>query len=425
MSKVSFLSFPFGVAMCSLFASTVSAATPTLTVGTCLGASPYTTISAAVAAAASGATVQVCPGTYPEQVTITKSLNLIGLLSGTADNPVIQSPAGGVVTNSLKIRTSDPQAVQVLIVKAANVNISNITVDGSNNGITGCAPDLVGIKYALSSGTVNHVAVKNQALSASLNGCQSGEGIIAETASSVSGSSVVTVSNSSVHGYQKNGIVGDGPNTKLTVTLNFVSGQGPTTGAAENGIEFINGVSGTIVGNIVLDHVFSPATATASGILIYSAQSITVSGNSIGNSQNPIVTVTDASLPNPGNPKGLADKTIITANVITNTASDGIDACSNSNTITNNLITNTGNSGIHLDSTCTGTGEKNTVIGNTVNESCAGVLQGATPNTISGNTTFNVQSTVLAGDTCTPLRAGLLAIVGGSQSAAHVAPAPY
>jgi len=65
VSKVSFLSFPFGVAMCSLFASTVSAATPTLTVGTCLGASPYTTISAAVAAAASGATVQVCPGAYP------------------------------------------------------------------------------------------------------------------------------------------------------------------------------------------------------------------------------------------------------------------------------------------------------------------------------------------------------------------------
>ncbi len=338
---------------------------------------------------------------------------------------MIQVPAGGVVSNSVKIRTNVPQAVQVLIVKAASVNITNITVDGSNSGISSCAVDLVGIKYALSSGAVNHVAVRNQALSASLNGCQSGEGIIAETASTVTGSSVVTVTNSSVHGYQKNGIVGDGPNTKLTVTLNFVSGQGPTTGAAENGIEFINGVSGTIVGNIVLDHVYSPANATASGILIYSAEGITVSGNSIGNSQNPIVTVTDPTLPNPSNPKGLADKTVITANVITNTASDGIDACSNSNTITNNLITNTGNSGIHLDSTCTGTGEKNVVTGNTINESCAAVLQGATPNTISGNTTFNVQSTVLAGDTCTLKATSLLAIVGGSQAASHAAPSPF
>ncbi len=84
MSRVSFLSFSCGAALCSLFASTVSAATPTLTVGTCLGASPYTTIQAAVTAAASGATVQVCPGAYPEQVTITKSLNLTGLLTGTS-----------------------------------------------------------------------------------------------------------------------------------------------------------------------------------------------------------------------------------------------------------------------------------------------------------------------------------------------------
>jgi pectin methylesterase-like acyl-CoA thioesterase len=43
-----------------------------LTVGACAGATPFATIQAAVAAAGAGDTVLVCPGTYPEQVEITR-----------------------------------------------------------------------------------------------------------------------------------------------------------------------------------------------------------------------------------------------------------------------------------------------------------------------------------------------------------------
>src|SRR5260370_13954878 len=54
----------------------------------------YTAINAAVtAAAAAGDTIRVCPGTYPEQVTITKSLTLIGIASGASDAAVRRSPA--------------------------------------------------------------------------------------------------------------------------------------------------------------------------------------------------------------------------------------------------------------------------------------------------------------------------------------------
>jgi parallel beta-helix repeat protein len=44
---------------------------------------PYTTISAAVAAARPGATIIVCPGTYVEDVTVTKSLTIEGLSGAT------------------------------------------------------------------------------------------------------------------------------------------------------------------------------------------------------------------------------------------------------------------------------------------------------------------------------------------------------
>ena len=52
----------------------------TVAVGTCMsGATVFTTIQEAVNAAAPGSTVTICPGNYPEQVTITKALTLTGV----------------------------------------------------------------------------------------------------------------------------------------------------------------------------------------------------------------------------------------------------------------------------------------------------------------------------------------------------------
>ena len=45
----------------------------TAVVGTCMSGTRFATITAAVAASPSGSTIYVCPGTYPEQVTITTS----------------------------------------------------------------------------------------------------------------------------------------------------------------------------------------------------------------------------------------------------------------------------------------------------------------------------------------------------------------
>ena len=52
----------------------------------------YSTIQSAVIAASSGDTVQVCPGTYPEQVTIDKSLTLLGDPGSGAAGPGSNAP---------------------------------------------------------------------------------------------------------------------------------------------------------------------------------------------------------------------------------------------------------------------------------------------------------------------------------------------
>lgn len=419
-----------GIGAALLAAAGLGAQAATVYVGACAPAkaTTYPTIQQAVNAVPPGSTILVCPGTYPEQVTITKNLNLFGVQSGTADSAVITSPAGGVVQNTydLYMPPSIPVAAQVLVQHAQSVNIANIAVDGSNNLIAGCAPDLRGIYYQNASGTLDAVATRNQTLAPALNGCQSGEGIFAQSGYGTSGPANVVVQFSSVHSFQKNGVTGDGSETCLTVRNNNISGQGPTTGAAENGVQVSDGAAGTVVGNTVTDLIWAPDTSAdtgdaAGGIIIVGSEGVNIGNNTVGTTQFGIVTVTDPGFGSPNNPNGLADHTIIKNNQILNTQIfDAIDACSNSNTIESNSIANATESGIHLDSGCGGTGVNNTVKANFINESCAGVLVGATPNNVSGNAFFNVVNTELAGNACpaasSAASAALVPLVSGGNN---------
>ncbi len=94
---------------------------------------------------------------------------------------------------------------------------------------------------------------------------------------------------------------------------------------------------------------------------------------------------------------------------------DAIDLCSNSNTVENNVLSNAAESGVHLDSSCTSAGNKNVVNSNTITESCAGVLNSGTANSIGTANTYNsVGTTVLTGNVCSTLS---VAVVGSAASA--------
>jgi parallel beta-helix repeat protein len=377
------------------------------------------TIQQAVNAVAVGGTVNVCPGTYPEQVLITRNVTVTGVANGNADAAVITSPATGVVVNTADLSpppsSALPVAAQILVQNAKAVNISNLTVDGSNNQIAACAPDIRGIYYQNSSGTISEVATRNQVLAAGLTGCQAGQGIFVQSSYSGAGyataSANVTIKNSSVSNFQKNGITIDGPKANGTVTFNSITGQGPTTGAAENGVQISDGAAGCVTDNAIVDNVWAPDVFgdtgdAAAGILIYGSEHILVQNNIVGTTQFGIVTVTDPVYGSSAvNPQGLGDHATITSNVVINTLFyDAIDICSNDNSITGNKVFNAAESGIHLDSTCGSTGLGNTVSNNTVNESCAGILYGTgSPSGLAAHNSFaNVVSAVSAGDVCTP-----------------------
>jgi hypothetical protein len=93
----------------------------------CPGA-PFTTIQAAVTSATAGDTIQVCAGTYKENVTINKSLTLNGANAGIAGNAV-RGAESIILTNGNQLN--------VVTVTAANVIIDGFTVDGDDPLVTG------------------------------------------------------------------------------------------------------------------------------------------------------------------------------------------------------------------------------------------------------------------------------------------------
>jgi Right handed beta helix region len=400
-------------------------------VGTCMSGTHFTSISAAVATVPAGSTIHVCPGTYPEQVTInTSNLTLVGVESGTSDAAVVVAPSGGVVANATDI-FGNPVAAQIFVQSATGVTIARLTVDGSANSLSSCATGLDGIYFQNSSGTVTDSVARNQILAPADLGCELGLGIIVE---SNTGTPAVTISNNSVRNYQKNGITADGPGNgsggpNVTVTGNTVIGIGANPSIAQNGIQVGFGATGIVQNNHIADDIYTGSGAQGAGVLIYASGNVTVTNNTIESTQFGVSTATDPTY-------GPANGTTVTSNHIGGTQNfDAIEFCSNNNAAESNVIYGSAQSGVHADDSCPSSGTGNTIEHNTINEACAGILEGpsATGNTVAPNTFFNVTTTVLTGTaTCTPptaASAATAAAVTTNSSApkTHAAgrPSPY
>jgi hypothetical protein len=102
----------------------VGAASPTCT------APAFATIQAAVDAAASGATIYVCPGTYDEAVTIAdKALTLLGNQWG------VDARTGRTVPGEESVLGAGPAGNAVTLTGAATVEIDGFTLSGSATAV--------------------------------------------------------------------------------------------------------------------------------------------------------------------------------------------------------------------------------------------------------------------------------------------------
>jgi hypothetical protein len=328
----------------------------------------FTTIQAAVNAAPSGATIHVCPANYPEQVTISQTLTLHGVSSVNADNPVITSPGGGVSFNATSAGGNE-FAAQVFINSVGPVHINGIAVDGTNNLVSGCSPILVGIYYQNTSGTLDHVSVRNQR---SGNSCA--YPIVIETTGSAS--QAVTVDNSSIHDFDTGGIVACsgaagcfgtpvGGATPPTITLR--SNTIEDAGQPSFGI-YLFGAAGSVSGNHLSgfgDAIIERETSTASlanNTIGESLYAISVTGGNAGVqiTSNKLFRLTNAAIAIVG-----ASGTTIQGNSITDSPG-----------------------GVGIEFGCSGT--NNNVTSNTINDIGIGINQVPAGNTTTPNNFFNV-----------------------------------
>ncbi len=340
----------------------------------CPGAA-FTTIQAAVSAANSGDTIKVCPGTYPEQVRINKKLKVEGTPIGN-ESLILIRPAA-VAPNSTSLFTGMPIAAIILVDETDDVSLTNLTVDGQNNGLTGCAPEFVGIFYRNGSGKVDSVAVRNIRLGAGLEGCQTGDGVFVQSGNGRSAK--VEIWNSSIHDYQKNGITANEAGTDVTADGNFVMGAGPDQDVAQNGIQFGYGAKGAIENNTVANHIYDNCGPgqqcfTATNVLILDTGKVTIKNNNLGKSQTGIALLT--------NDADVSDNHISDSEMF-----DGVFVLGNNNKIDKNAIFNSDEAAVVL------IGNGNSVSGNTINDTPVGVFQSGSNQggKIKGNKFFNTE----------------------------------
>ena len=326
----------------------------------------FTTISAAVVGVPAGATIQICPGVYPEQVTITQPLTLQGIRSGNANRAVITiNPNGSLapnVTSSINGLAFYAQVLVQNVNPAGPVNMIGITVDGSGDNAGCSAETLAGIFYASStSGTVNEVTARNQVN----GGC--GWGIWGENGAA--SSQTIAIENTSVHnaGFDGGGIGAfsvSPPTLSATISGNFLSNTGFF------GID--DSSSGVIAGNVITSGSAGPA-------IFVNADSLTVSANTVADSGMGIET------------KGAST---VVANKLSNVGDSialfpDVAATIQSNTIKNTFC------GIDFS----GGSSSGTISGNSFNDSLYGFANWAGP-TIFGNSLDNIDSVQTTSASC-------------------------
>lgn len=262
---------------------------PTAGANTGCSSPGYTSVQAAVDAAAVGDTVYLCGAhTYAEQVIVTKAITLTGDAGAT-----IASPNPFPVTSLTRLPAqfaSDhlfvPQAIVVVWGAGANVTIKNLHVAGVLPGNGGCAEEEYGILVIdgataqISGDQVSDIHDSNPAL----YGCQFGVAVrvgayywpTADFSNFLVEDFVghATVTGTTVSGYQKGGIVTDGSGSTGDVRGNTVNGTGRDTLIApiiaQNGIQVSRGASGQVRDNVVTGNSYTGAAyASSAGVIVY------------------------------------------------------------------------------------------------------------------------------------------------------------
>jgi len=198
----------------------------------------YCTIQDAIDAGTTsdGETIEIYTGTHIEQVNVYKELTLFGQGIGTT---IIQSP--DILTDFFA--TSNNNYPIVYIHDVDNVEIRDLTVDGAGKGNANYR--FVGIGIFQAGATIQDLNVIN-VRDTPFSGAQHGVAIYGwSDATGIS--HTITIDTCDIINYQKTGIALGGSDLTTIVNDCTVTGFGPTSTTAQNGIQPTWAASGVLV----------------------------------------------------------------------------------------------------------------------------------------------------------------------------------
>ena len=275
----------------------VSNSVPAGTDSSC--ASPgFSSVQAALNAATPGESINVCGGTYTEQIQITQPVKLkLATGAGTAKLAMPSSPANSTTTCDTAPGLEPNQKDEVSVCTTGKVSITGLQIEAIAP-IATCVGGLYGIFVA---GGAELTASNDQIVGAgtslpAFKGCQHGVAVaVGSHKAPLVGHAMLK--GDTISGYEKNGPTVVGAGSTMTVMGSTVTGEGPSPYIAQNGIEVAFGGKGVVKGTTVSANeceIGGPICSStnlenqADGVLFYAAasgsavMSSTISGNDLG-----------------------------------------------------------------------------------------------------------------------------------------------
>jgi hypothetical protein len=361
------------------------------------GSPVYPNIQSAVSVAPAGSTVLVCPGSYPELVSIGTPLTLKGVVDtvNNAGAAVISLPSAGAAADygpGTSFGSSYAPALAQILISGADVTISNITVDGTGaaaGASAACAgPSVIGVAVtAGGAGRLREVSLRNQNVPDGSGGyCGQGSaypppvgiGVLADETSAA-----LTINGSGIRNFDFAGVFSTtaGP---IYVRKSVVSGVAAAPGVFGACLLFLLPAGGELSANRI-------DACAALGIFVFgTTQPLAITGNTVaGTTGQPSAGLLGIGVAIESE-VGIAAVTI-SHNVIANANGGiGIDllpfgASSVPGAILHNEITGASTVGVYL-----GSGAQSlSVSHNVINDAPYGIF-GVTGNTLTDNLYRNV-----------------------------------
>jgi parallel beta-helix repeat protein len=293
----------------------------------------HPTIQTAINEATAGDIIEVAAGTYVEQVTIDKSLSLIG--AGELVTK-IQAPATRTST-VVQVSTWDYIVAAYPTTGTIDVRIEGFTIDANSLPKQTGTAGLIGVFFrdvdGTTAGLFDSTVQRFEQVDYQSWGIR------------VYGDSALTIDGNILTGYTRDGITaigdgGTGADPVVTISDNDLTGSALPL----NGISILDGATGTVSGNTVRDHTRSAEWA-AVGILVGDSENVQVSSNTVINSFYSIFLDSGA------------DNNTVSGNTLTGTIKRGIslDKADNNvikSNIINSLTIGTLDTAIGMDNDC-------------------------------------------------------------------------